>query len=158
MRTLLELQNLIKRDPDAYKEEFMQQLRHYSATLEVYLRLMITTTNGRPYLVEGSRYCTLIVPQIFRLQPAKTSDEFAELVSFLSAVAHCYPEHMKEFPQQIVDLLREHQAVLDPPLRQVRLDQLSPCPGSIPPPEFFDVNKTGLNKRGSSSYSSWLTI
>lgn len=33
---LPQLQNLIKRDPESYKEEFLQQYQHYKSTLEVF--------------------------------------------------------------------------------------------------------------------------
>eukprot|EP00730_Choanoeca_flexa_P006259 TRINITY_DN12119_c0_g2_i2.p1 TRINITY_DN12119_c0_g2~~TRINITY_DN12119_c0_g2_i2.p1 ORF type:complete len:706 (+),score=234.51 TRINITY_DN12119_c0_g2_i2:3031-5148(+) len=87
--TLAELQNLVKRDKEAYAEEFMQQYRHYQATL-----------------------------QVFKLKPSKQSDEFGELVSFLSAVAHCFPKVLKTFPSEIMELLEHHAEALDPELRQ----------------------------------------
>ncbi|KAK2582982.1 hypothetical protein KPH14_009032 [Odynerus spinipes] len=31
-----QLQNLIKRDPESYKEEFLQQYQHYKSTVEVF--------------------------------------------------------------------------------------------------------------------------
>lgn len=34
---LPQLQNLIKREPEAYREEFLQQYRHYESLLEVFL-------------------------------------------------------------------------------------------------------------------------
>lgn len=34
---LPQLQNLIKREPEAYREEFLQQHRHYESLLEVFL-------------------------------------------------------------------------------------------------------------------------
>jgi protein SDA1 len=33
---LTQLQNLIKRDPTSYKEEFHQQLAHFETTLEIF--------------------------------------------------------------------------------------------------------------------------
>ena len=33
---LPQLQNLIKRDPDSYKEEFLQQYRHFQSILEIF--------------------------------------------------------------------------------------------------------------------------
>lgn len=33
---LPQLQNLIKRDPESYREEFQQQYRHFLSTLEVF--------------------------------------------------------------------------------------------------------------------------
>ncbi|KAM8808232.1 protein SDA1 homolog [Eudromia elegans] len=85
---LPQLQNLIKRDPKSYTEEFLQQLQHYRSHVE-----------------------------IFTFQPDKPSKELAELVMFLAQVAHCYPEHLASFPQQLKELLSYHNTVLDTDLR-----------------------------------------
>ncbi|KAH1170380.1 protein SDA1 homolog [Mauremys mutica] len=85
---LPQLQNLIKRDPPAYTEEFLQQYRHYQSNVE-----------------------------IFKLQPDKPSKELAELVIFLAQVGHCYPEHLVDFPQQLKELLSYNHSVLDADLR-----------------------------------------
>ncbi|XP_023600585.1 protein SDA1 homolog isoform X3 [Myotis lucifugus] len=85
---LPQLQNLIKRDPPAYVEEFLQQYNHYKSNVE-----------------------------IFRLQPNKPSKELAELVMFMAQIGHCYPEHLSNFPQELKDLLSYNHTVLDPDLR-----------------------------------------
>lgn len=54
---LPQLQNLIKRDSDSYKEEFDQQYRHYQNTVEV-----------------------------FRLNPSQSNKSLDELVMFLAQV------------------------------------------------------------------------
>ena len=54
---LPQLQNLIKRDKDAYAEEFNQQYRHYQALL-----------------------------QIFHLKPTAESKELDDIVMFLAQV------------------------------------------------------------------------
>ncbi|XP_060543005.1 protein SDA1 homolog [Pantherophis guttatus] len=85
---LPQLQNLIKRDPPSYTEEFLQQYRHYKSNVE-----------------------------IFKLQPAKPNKELGELVMFLAQVAHCYPKYLEDFPQQLKELLSYCHTVLDPDLR-----------------------------------------
>uniref|UniRef100_A0A3Q1MQK0 Protein SDA1 n=1 Tax=Bos taurus TaxID=9913 RepID=A0A3Q1MQK0_BOVIN len=85
---LPQLQNLIKRDPPAYVEEFLQQYNHYKSNVE-----------------------------IFKLQPNKPSKELAELVMFMAQISHCYPEHLSNFPQELKDLLSYNHTVLDPDLR-----------------------------------------
>lgn len=87
--TLANLQNLVKRDPESYSEEFMQQYRHFQSVM-----------------------------QIFMLKPTDQGEELGELVSFLSAVTHCFPDVLKDFPKQVMDLLAQHSAVLDSELRQ----------------------------------------
>lgn len=85
---LPQLQNLIKRDPQSYLDEFLQQYRHYQSNV-----------------------------QIFKLQPDKPHKELAELVMFLAQVGHCYLEHMSSFPQELSELLLSHHTLLEPDLR-----------------------------------------
>ncbi|CRL01321.1 CLUMA_CG014210, isoform A, partial [Clunio marinus] len=80
---LPQLQNLVKRDPESYKEDFLQQYKFFLNTLE-----------------------------IFKLSPDKESKSLDELVMFLAQVAQCYPEELKLFPQQLVDLLKTHSTTL----------------------------------------------
>nr|CCA26051.1 SDA1 family protein putative [Albugo laibachii Nc14] len=92
---LPQLQNMIKRDPEAYKTEFLMQYRHYE-----------------------SEY------QLFLLQPCKDSTHFSALISFLSHVARCFPTEMGSFPTQLVSILRNQYLVLDPPLRKTLVQSL----------------------------------
>lgn len=85
---LPQLQNLIKRDPESYKEEFSQQLRHFSSTL-----------------------------QVFELTPTEFNDNLDELIMFLAQVAKCYPDDLSEYPQTLIDLLRKHSTVLNTDMR-----------------------------------------
>ncbi|KAM9841135.1 protein SDA1 homolog [Aulostomus maculatus] len=85
---LPQLQNLIKRDPPSYVEEFLQQYRHYQSNV-----------------------------QIFRLQPDKPNKELGDLVMFLAQVGHCYLQHLSTFPQELSELLLSHHTVLEPDLR-----------------------------------------
>ncbi|XP_064481458.1 protein SDA1 homolog [Ornithodoros turicata] len=85
---LPQLQNLIKRDPLSYKDEFNLQHLHYQSQL-----------------------------QAFRLHPTEHKKELEELVMFLAQVSHCYQDSMKQFPQELVDLLRNYSTQLDPGMR-----------------------------------------
>ncbi|KAJ3605425.1 hypothetical protein NHX12_027472 [Muraenolepis orangiensis] len=87
---LPQLQNLIKRDPGSYIEEFLQQYRHYQSNV-----------------------------QIFKLQPNKANKELSDLVMFLAQVGHCYVEHLSTFPQELTELLLGHHTVLEPDLRMM---------------------------------------
>lgn len=82
------LQNLIKKDPSSYTEEFLRQYHHYQS-----------------------------VVRIFRLQPDKPSRELAELVMFLAHISQCYPAHLSAFPQQLKELLLCHYSILNMELR-----------------------------------------
>lgn len=85
---LAQLQNLIKRDPESYKEEFHQQLAHFETTLE-----------------------------IFNLSPAQYSKKLDEQAMFLAQIAQCYLNEMKIFPQKIVDVLKIHNTILHNDMR-----------------------------------------
>ncbi|XP_030598410.1 protein SDA1 homolog isoform X2 [Archocentrus centrarchus] len=85
---LPQLQNLIKRDPQSYVEEFLQQYRHYQSNV-----------------------------QIFKLQPDKPNKELADLVMFLAQVGHCYSQQLSTFPKELSELLLSYHTVLEPDLR-----------------------------------------
>jgi len=85
---LPQLQNLIKRDAESYKEEFQQQFRHFQSTLAV-----------------------------FELSPDQFNENLDELVMFLAQVAKCYQEELTTFPATLVSLLERHATVLDGNMR-----------------------------------------
>ena len=85
---LPQLQNLCKRDPETYREEFLLQLEHFHSKFE-----------------------------IFKLQRGKASADFIALVSFLSQVSACYPTELAEFPGKIIDLLSDKADILERQLR-----------------------------------------
>uniref|UniRef100_A0A0K8TT54 Protein SDA1 n=1 Tax=Tabanus bromius TaxID=304241 RepID=A0A0K8TT54_TABBR len=85
---LPQLQNLIKRDPDSYKDDFLQQYQHFLSTL-----------------------------QVFQLTPSEENKSFDELVMFVAQVAQCYPDECIKFPQLLVDLLKNHATTLHPNMR-----------------------------------------
>ncbi|XP_018804398.1 PREDICTED: protein SDA1 homolog [Bactrocera latifrons] len=85
---LPQLQNLIKRDPESYKDDFHQQYQHFLSSLEV-----------------------------FALNPSEENKSLDELVMFIAQVAQCYPSECEKFPQHLVDLLKNHATTLDPIMR-----------------------------------------
>lgn len=54
---LAQLQNLIKRDPESYKEEFLQQWKHFQSNLE-----------------------------IFKLDPTREPESITEVINFIAQV------------------------------------------------------------------------
>jgi len=95
IQNLPQLQNLIKRDPLSYKDEFFRQWRHYESQLS-----------------------------IFQLKPESESEEFGELITFLSHVSSCYPKETSEFPKQLIDILSQHYMILSPNLRKTMVQAL----------------------------------
>ena len=85
---LPQLQNLIKRDPESYRDEFLQQYRHFESTL-----------------------------QVFELKPNEYSKPLDDQVMFLAQVAKCYPEEMAKYPQKVIDIVSKNSTVLHPEMR-----------------------------------------
>lgn len=88
---LPQLQNLIKRDPSMYRDDFMIQLAHFESELK-----------------------------IFQLRPDRTKGtHFGNLVAFLGQCMACYPDTMRQcnFTGRIIQLLKDKYATIDPKLR-----------------------------------------
>ena len=92
---LAQLQNFIKRDPAAYKDEFLMQKRHFESELE-----------------------------IFKLRPTKDCDRFTELVTFMSHVTSHYQEECHELSFQLIDLMESQAQTLHPEVRSKLLQAL----------------------------------
>ncbi|KAG7856944.1 hypothetical protein KL939_003729 [Ogataea angusta] len=84
------LQNLVKRDPESYYEEFLQQYAHYESMRDIFL-----------------------------LSPSShDGEEFAELIGFMSAVCSCYPKETEHFPDDLKTILTNNHRDLTPDLRE----------------------------------------
>ncbi|KAJ3068800.1 Protein SDA1 [Podochytrium sp. JEL0797] len=96
---LPQLQNLVKRDPQSYIDEFRQQARHWDAQLGV-----------------------------FRLDPTsqKQEDSLSELIGFLAQTIGCFPKEQaaKDFPDQMMGLLQGSAQTLKPELRKAMVQAL----------------------------------
>ncbi|CAJ0588580.1 unnamed protein product [Cylicocyclus nassatus] len=90
-RNLGLMMEIIRKDPESYKEEFLEQFDHYTHTMKL-LQLQ---------------------PQQHRmeLQP------LLESITFLSGLAKHYPEQAKEFCLHMITVLREQGSGLDPHVR-----------------------------------------
>jgi protein SDA1 len=86
--TLPMLQNLMKRDPLGYTDEFRRRYRHFQSVLALH-----------------------------REQPSADSKDMVASVSFISHVSPCYPEVARELPAQLASLLEEQHDTLDSNLR-----------------------------------------
>eukprot|EP00966_Prymnesium_polylepis_P237315 5488654-Prymnesium_polylepis.2 len=89
------LQNLIKRDPEGYQEEFLRRYRHFQSIVELHCQ-----------------------------RPMSDSKDLVAHVGFVSAVSPCYPDATAGLPTQLGTLLEEHHAALDPALRAALLQAL----------------------------------
>ncbi|KAG5420456.1 SDA1 [Candida metapsilosis] len=87
------LQNVVRRDPESYHEEFLQQLSHYESLRDLYLE--------NPTGADSN-----------------STTEFIELIGFLSAVCNCYPKETKNFPEELKTILLDNHRDLAPELRE----------------------------------------
>ncbi|KAJ5704186.1 hypothetical protein N7493_011324 [Penicillium malachiteum] len=87
------LQHKIRRDPKSYIEDFRAQHYQYESHREIFMAAPTSATD------------TGII-------------SLRDLIDFISHVADCYPEILKDFPQQLIDMLMEHHLVLESELRE----------------------------------------
>ena len=94
---LPQLQNLVKRSPQGYREEWEQQHRRFLSELE-----------------------------ILNLNPSSeaAAERFGELASFIAATAPCYREAAVNVPAQLCSLLEQHADALQPELRTTLVQAL----------------------------------
>jgi len=109
---LPQLQNLIKRDPPAYREEFLQQWNHYES-----------------------------ISKIFQINPDEQAQHFRQLITFISQarcframttasltissqVAQCYPKETADFPVYLSSLLLENYSTLSQDTRKTLVQNL----------------------------------
>lgn len=97
---LPQLQNLIKRDPISYREEFLTQYNHYLSLLRLLQHSPLAFSNDSGSAGDGT---------IKSSSNSSTSNaqHFRELLTFIAQVAQCYPEETKTFPTELGDLLME---------------------------------------------------
>jgi len=92
VRSLTELQNLVKRDPSGYYNEIDQQISHFNSIYDI---LKSTGSVGTH----------------------RQHKDFVELINFLSHCAKLFKKRCAKFPKQLLDLITKHGEKLDPQLR-----------------------------------------
>ncbi|CAK7902601.1 protein Sda1p [[Candida] anglica] len=85
------LQNVVRRDPESYHEEFLQQYAHYESLRDIFL---------------------------MNPQASDKGEDFAELIGFVSAVCSCYPKETANFPGELKEILLNNHRNLSPDLRE----------------------------------------
>jgi protein SDA1 len=109
--SLPSLQSLMKKDPEAYVQEFTQQWSHFESMME-----------------------------IFKLKPQKPEPTFNEQVMFLAHVAPSFKEKSAELPKILIAALSEHFEVMHSQMRQTLVQALIllrnrnqfPCIDTVP--------------------------
>lgn len=104
---LPQLQNLIKRDPASYRDEFLQQWAHFQSIQRIWKMQPASNTTGNGG-IGGSNAA----------DREAEGQHFRELVSFIAQVAQCYPNETKDFPNELALMLQENYTTLTPELRR----------------------------------------
>ncbi|TKY87037.1 hypothetical protein EX895_003714 [Sporisorium graminicola] len=99
------LQNLLKRQPEAYVEEFSAQWNHYQSLRSIFASDMDAGNLGGGVASAGIR--------INKDQASK----FVSLISFVTQLAPSYPEITCDLPNHLSDLLLNHHSALSPDIR-----------------------------------------
>jgi protein SDA1 len=97
---LPQLQNLIKRDPISYREEFLTQYNHYLSLLRLLQHSPLAFSNDSGSTGDGTIKSS-------SNSSSSNAQHFRELLTFIAQVAQCYPEETKTFPTELGDLLME---------------------------------------------------
>ena len=97
------LQNLIKRDPQSYVEEFMIQWNHYESVRQIFEMGLSAETSGKNREVE---------------------EKWRELVIFIAQVAPCFPKQASAFPSHLTKLLLDSHSALSPDTRKTLVQSL----------------------------------
>ncbi|SCU81514.1 LAME_0B07448g1_1 [Lachancea meyersii CBS 8951] len=97
------LQNLVKRDPMSYREEFLQQYSHYESLRDIFmLNALESQTTGD-----------------------SNTRQFVELVGFVSQVCSCYPEETATFPNELKQLVLDYHRSLPFEVREKIISSLT---------------------------------
>ena len=103
------LQNLIKRDPAGYADDFRTQWNSYESARRIIELGIAGGAGGQEG--DGRRAC-------------EAEERWRELVSFIAQVAPCYPTETAAFPGHITSILLNSHASLSPDTRKTLIQSL----------------------------------
>ncbi|SOV05853.1 related to SDA1 - required for normal organization of the actin cytoskeleton and required for passage through Start [Ustilago sp. UG-2017a] len=106
------LQNLLKRQPEAYVEEFSAQWNHYQSLRSIFASDL-----------DASTALVGIASGGIRINKGQAS-KFVSLISFVTQLAPSYPEITRDLPGHLSDLLLNHYSALSPDIRGACLRSL----------------------------------
>ncbi|SCU79481.1 LADA_0B00958g1_1 [Lachancea dasiensis] len=97
------LQNLVKRDPQSYREEFLQQYSHYESLRDIFMLSAMENQSADD----------------------SNTTQFVELVGFVSQVCSCFPEETANFPNELKQLVLEYHRSLPFEVREKIISSLT---------------------------------
>ena len=111
---LPQLQNLIKRDPINYKEEFLQQWNHYKSIRKIF------QVSPDEQQAQRFREVLTFISQVLMV----LSGCGLILLNFHLQVSPCYPSETAGLPDEIASLLMESFGMLDADMRKSLISNL----------------------------------
>lgn len=102
------LQNLVKRDPGSYYEEFLQQYAHYESLRDIFM--LSGVTGGESTDKDGSI--------------SGNVEQFSELIGFVAQVCSCFPKETANFPEEMKQLILNHHKQIPFELKEKILTSL----------------------------------
>ena len=60
--------------------------------------------------------------QVYLMKPSKPNRQLADLAMFLAHVSQRFPDELKAYPQQLIDILKKYSTVLHKEMRLVTLN------------------------------------
>lgn len=115
---LLNLQNLMKRDPQSYLEEFRQQQRHFMANLQIFQSSILASSAPTSGATSTASPLSSQQTGSSGSKQPKFNKDFGGLVTFLAHVSPCFRAESEKYSSQLLELLTQHYEILDPPLRK----------------------------------------
>ncbi|CCF56734.1 hypothetical protein KAFR_0B04380 [Kazachstania africana CBS 2517] len=109
------LQNLVKRDPESYHEEFLQQYSHYESLRDIFMLNGMSAASGAQSSVESSETNT----------SDNSSTQLIELIGFVSQVCSCFPKETANFTSELKQLLLEYHKTLPYELKEKIITSLT---------------------------------
>lgn len=119
------LQNLLKRDPASYQDDFVAQWNHYQSLNRIIKSEMgigIDTATSGGVAASSSAAATgssaIMSASVTPMRMSKDEhNRFLSLLSFVTQLTPCYPHITKGFPGELSALLLQHHSALTPDLR-----------------------------------------
>ena len=114
------LQNLVKRDPESYYEEFLQQYSHYESLRDIFMLNGMSNELGD---VVNNDYTHTSASS--SSSSSSSTAQFIELIGFVSQVCSCFPKETANFTNELKQLLLEHHKTLPFELKEKIITSLT---------------------------------
>lgn len=110
------LQNLVKRDPESYHEEFLQQYAHYESLRDIFMLQGLAGSSDSAAAGESGVHSGS--------GASGSTNQLSELIGFVSQVSSCFPKETANFPNELKQLVLEHHKSLPFELKEKIISSL----------------------------------